>query len=280
MKYLFSRYLAAIFALAAACFLVPATFAQETNSESLGVVKPTPTTEKTVIAVASFGNDGSAPTEFETMPRIIRRDLELSGFFKMPDDQRAANRQNLQDVANGNVDFEDWREMGVDHYLMANISQPREDVLRAFVLLYDIETGKNIISQNIDGSPSDVRGLAHTISDEVLRYLKGVEGFAHTQILFVNEKIPGIKEVAMLDADGFNQTQITRYSNICTGPVWGANGGEIYYTSYHGNRANIYGHMLRTGDVWTIAGYGGTNHSPAWNQKNKRVVMVLSKDGG
>lgn len=254
--------------------------AQNTADESLGVIKPTPMYERSVIAVPQFGKDDSAPVEFGTLARIVRRDLELTGLFELVQDQRAVNNLNLVDVRNQTVQFDKWNEMGAEFYLMANISQPEPGVLRSYTLLYEIPSRKRIISRNIDGSPQDVRALAHKITDEVVRYTKFMDGFAQSRVLFINEQIPGVKEVCMMDSDGFNLRPLTSFGNICTTPSWGANGTEVYYTSYHGNRANIYGQQLGSNSRWTIAAYGGTNHSPDWNQANKRLVMVLSKDGG
>lgn len=250
------------------------------DEDYMGVVRPSATYQPTIIAVPSFGKDDAAPVEHETMARIIRRDLELTGFFKMPPDQAAVNRLNLFDVKQNAVSFPEWQKMGAKHLLMANISSPSAGTLRAYVLLYDIESRRLIINRNIEGPIADVRGLAHKISDEVVRFTKACDGFAQTKFIYIGEQMPGIKEVWMMDSDGFNQRRITDYNSICTTPEWGANGTEIYYTSYHGNRANIYGHMLRSGQKWTIAAYGGTNHSPAWSPASQRIAMILSKDGG
>jgi TolB protein len=246
---------------------------------SLGTVKPQITTSQSVIAVVQFGVDPSVGLQIDTMPRVIRRDLELTGFFKMPADQRAVNSLNMFDVAQSTVNFAEWEKLGVEHYLMGSISMPSPGVLDVRVILYDIASQKAVINRNIKGDAADPRMLAHRISDEVVRFTKFTDGFAQTQFLFVTEQVPGIREVGTVDSDGFNQRALTQYQSLCTTPIWGANGTEIYYTSYHGKQAHIYGQLLRTGQTWKIAGYGGTNHSPDWNASRGRLLMVLSKDG-
>ena len=259
--------------------LCPATLSAQEGRESLGTLQPQAKYEATTIAVAAFGRSGGAPVEFETIPRVIRRDLELTGFFKMPENQQIANTQNVFDVKRGTVNFESWQKLGVQHYLMGEVIQDASGSLRVRGILYDIESQKLIFSRYFEGSTTDVRLLAHRISDEVVRYLKFTEGFASTKFLFVSSQVPGIKEISLMDSDGFNQRVQTHYNKICTTPAWGANGTEIYYTSYHGNRANIYGQMLSSNATWTVAAYGGTNHAPDWSQATERLVMALSKDG-
>ncbi len=252
--------------------------AQPGSTESLGTVKPVYTYEKSVIAVPAFGRD-EAPVTFEALPRIIRRDLALSGFFSMPADQNRVNGANMHDVRNRTVSFAAWQGMGVEYYLMASLSVPEPGVLRAMVLLYDIPSQTLLFRRNIDGSVEDPRMLAHRISDEVVRFTKNCQGIAQTKLVYISEQVRNIKEVAIIDADSFNPTPLTRFNNLCTTPAWGMNGTEVYYTSYAGNRAIVYGQRLSDGANWKIAAYGGTNHSPAWCDANQRLVMTLSRDG-
>jgi len=270
---------AAALAVLIAATLAPGPAPAQNEPQSLGTVRPQPQTVPTVIAVAPFGIDGTAPVEFETMPRIIRRDLELTGFFTMAPDQRWVNAQNQLDVRNRTVNFDEWRAKGIKHYVMGSVSMPTPDTLNVLTFLYDIDTGSSIIRRNISGPAGDVRGLAHRISDEIVKMTKFCDGIAQTELLFVTEQVPGVKEIALMDADGFNIRQLTRYGTISSFPCWGANGTEIYYTSYKGNRANIYGQLLSSGKAWPIAAYGGTNHKPEWSAAAQRLVMVLSKDG-
>ncbi len=266
-------------ALCAFSSFLPVAHAANENSDSLGTVRPMATVEPTMIAIPPFGRDESSPVEYETMPRIIRRDLVLSGFFQLPADQQEVNSQNIIDVRNNQVNFDFWRKMGVQHYLMGNVSSPKPGTLRVLVLLYDVPSARIVINRYFDGDANDPRYLAHSISDEIVKFTKFTDGIARTKLIYLSEQIPGIKETAIMDADGFNQLNLTRYNKICTTPTWGARGTEIYYTSYHGNRANIYGQQVSTGQTWPIAAYGGTNHSPDWCESNGRILMTLSKDG-
>ncbi|MBI5154215.1 PD40 domain-containing protein, partial [Candidatus Poribacteria bacterium] len=254
--------------------------AQPDSAQSFGVLRPQGVYQPTLVAVAPFGREGEAPVEWETMPRVIRRDLELSGFFKLPDDQLWVNRQNLAEMAGGKgPDFPVWQQRGFKHYLMGKVEVDGSGKLRVRVLLYDIDSQALLINRFLSGDPAHIRELAHQVSDEVVRFTKHCEGIASTHLLFITEQVPGVKEVATMDADGFNHRPVTRYNNICTTPSWGANGTEIFYTSYHGHRANIYGQILSDGRTWTIAAYGGTNHGAEWSQTAQRLVLTLSKDG-
>lgn len=272
-------------ALAASLLALPQDTAAQDAQRWIESVRPRAQYVKSTIAVVPF-NTSNTTLVNDTLPRIIRNDLELSGFFKMVGDQAAANRQNMSDNRSGGINFANWSTLGVDHYLMGRVSESA-DRISVDILLYDIKSQKLIISRNFSDIKPRVRDLAHQISDAIVNQLRGVPGVARTKLLYVSEQAPGIKEIFICDWDGFNARALTSYGKLATGPSWGANGTEAYFTSYHGNRANIYGMQLRAdealnflpGQVWTIAAYGGTNHSPAWSQSARRIAMVLSKDG-
>lgn len=260
-------------------FPAAASAQQIGTDNSLGTVTPNYSTEKSVIAVASFGTDNSVGLEFETIPRVIRRDLEISGFFLPPSDQDRVRRINIKETKENKVYFDVWQEMGVDYYLMGNTSRKSADEIQVRIIFYDIESEQLLINRYVTGPSSNPRIVAHRIADEIVKTTQFVDGIAETKLLFLSEMVRGVREVALVDADGFNQRNITQFQNLCATPTWGANGTEVYYTSYIGNRAKIYGQMLSSGQTWEIASYGGTNHSPAWNQTRKELLVVLSKDG-
>lgn len=277
----FSRSIVAALALALTQLASP-TCAQN----DLGQVKPQYRYEKSVIAVAPFPTGGTG-INVDEIPRIVRNDLELSGFFSNVADQRQANSLNQRDVKERVIHFGDWAALGAEQYLMGNVTV-EGDVIKCQILMYDIADQKLVINQVASDNVRNVRGLAHQISDVVVKYTQsGLEGVSNTKMLFVTEQVPGVREIAICDADGFNARKLTSFGKIATTPTWGANGTELYFTSYHGNRAKIYGMLLKLdanfqiqpGDNWVIAPYGGTNHTPSWGPAAGRLAMVLSKDG-
>jgi TolB protein len=249
------------------------------DPNSLGTVNPLYVYEPTVIAIPTIERHPGTPAEVDTFARIIRRDLQLTGFFKMPANEQMVNQLYAQDNRQGSLNFEAWRGIGAVHLLLARVVPDEGGRLAAEVMLHDVESGTAIMQRRISGPADQVRQLAHKISDEVVRFTKNVDGFAQTRILFTTQQVPEIREAALMDADAFNQRAITRYGKMVASPVWGQNGTEVFYTSYHGNLAIIYGHILATDQTWRVAAYGGTNHSAAWSDAAQRMVMVLSRDG-
>lgn len=275
-----------LFFLLAVALILPALSAAQEREKWLEGVRPTYRYEKSVIAIPQF-NASNTALQPDTIPRVIRNDLTLSGLFSMPEDQTKVNLQNRIDHRQNGINFDFWAtQMNVEHYLMGGIREENGDY-KASIVLYDIPSKRMILRREFTNRKGRERQLAHQIADAVILHLKGIEGVCQTQMLFAVEQIPGVREIAIMDWDGFNARPLTSYGKLATMPVWGANGAEMYFTSYHGNRAIIYGMrftlnsagQIAPGQTWPIAAYGGTNHSPAWNQETRTMASVLSKDG-
>ncbi len=266
--------------------LITPGFISAQNPQRWPTVKPNVSYRQPVIAIVPFNSTGTS-LDTETIPRIIRNDLRLSGLFSPPEDQTMANRQNIIDHRRKSINFEFWREkIGAQYYLMGNL-QESNGQLQISALLYDIPSQRLVLNRKFSGSVARMRDLAHQVSDAIILQIHGIEGACRTKILFVTEQVPGTREIAICDWDGFGAKTVTNFNKIATNPTWGSNGTEQYFLSYHGNRANIYGMQLvpdsalrfNPGSIWTIAAYGGTNHSPAWSPAARRIALVLSKDG-
>lgn len=260
----------------------PAAQGTSAPPANLGVVRPIPIYQKSVIAVPFFDVTQGMPFEWESLPRVVRRDLELSGYFTIADTQ-TSNRLNRSDVELKTVQWDRWSQLGVEHYLMGSCKPgSAAGSLVVDTLLYDIASKQRVFGKQFVGTVAEYRALAHQISDEVVRYLKGADGIAQTRIAYITDRTGNrIKEVALMDYDGFGQNAppLTRHGKLCVRPCWGANGTELYFTSYRDFNPDLYGMTLADRREWHIARHPGLNTLPAWSETLKRIVITLSKDG-
>ncbi len=269
--------------LAAAVAQPAAPASAPAASQDLGVVRPQPLYTKTMIAVPFFDVGPGLALEPESLSRVIRSDLDLSGYFTLPNAQKV-NGMNKRDVELQRVHWDAWMELGVEHYLMGKcVAGSREGELRVETMLYDVKTKELVFRKAFQGTLEGHRQVAHQISDEVILYLKGVApGICRTRIVYITQRTErGPKEVAMMDYDGFGQNldPVTRYGRLCTSPCWGADGQEIYFTSYHQYNPDLFGMRLRDAYVWPISRKAGLNSMADWSPAAQRVVLTLSKDG-
>ncbi|HNM46155.1 MAG TPA: hypothetical protein PKH51_03985, partial [Candidatus Sumerlaeota bacterium] len=227
----------AIAALAASAPAQPAKAPAAPGGSNIWVLKPKFSYNQSAIAVMPF-NALNATVESATFPRIIRRDLELSGLFKNVDDgtmQKSVMVLQRDDRA-GNIAFSEWTSLGVEYMLRGNLKEEGGN-FRIIVQLYDIGAKSMVLNRTFTDRKERQRDLAHQISDAIIYQVKGIQGVCRTKLLFVTERMPGVREIGITDYDGFNAKALTSFGKLATMPVWGANGTEIYFQSYHTNRA-------------------------------------------
>jgi TolB protein len=270
-----------------ALLLMPVAAPAQGGSQRLGEINPQYTRQASSIVVLPFNVTGSS-VEVDTFPRIIRNDLDLSGLFKIIQADGPLRQVLFEEQQRSTFMADRWRAAGVEYTVRGMVRETPDGQFRVLVNVHDVQSGALIINREFADAKGNLRGIAHMISDAIMESTKFVEGIFTTRQVFVNERVPGVKEIAIMDADGFNARPLTSFGKLATGPTWGANGAEIYFTSYHRNRAIIYGQRLAlspnftvvtNGAPWEIAAHGGTNHSPSWSQATGRIAMVLSKDG-
>src|SRR5262249_38186142 len=144
--------------------------------------------------------------------------------------------------------------------------------LNAKVETYDTVSQKYIFGRSYDGyTVENARNMAHRISDDIVQQLTATPGVARTKFVFVREVDPygKTKQTCVMDADGFNPIAYTDTGELTAAPAWGANGTEIYYTTYRDFNPDLAGIILRTQHKWWVSRRAGFNVSANWSEKNK-----------
>ncbi len=243
------------------------------------VIEIRPTKFIATIAIPDFREKtGTYLIKSGTFSGIIYRDLELSGLFRRPDNEKFVAETNRSDEKQGEINFPEWSRLGCLFLLKGGYSIS-DAGLAADCYLYDIKTGQRIFGKHFSGySKRDYRLLAHRISDEIVRYIAHEPGIASTRIIFVSRHGKD-KEIYVMDADGFGKRALTADGSLAATPCWGAAASEIYYTSYKDYNPDLCGMRISDGKTWFISRHPGFNLSPTWCEKTKCIALTLSKDG-
>lgn len=231
------------------------------------------------IAIPAFSRKtDSEELKSGTLSEIVYRDLELSGFFLRPKNEKFVTETNRSDQAAEKIDFAEWNRLGCSFLLKGEyILNPSS--ITADCYLYDVKTGVRVFGKNFgDYSRNTWRRLAHRISDEIVRYVTHNQGIACSQIIFISKQGKG-KDLYIMDADGANQRALTNDRNLAAAPCWGYGGAEVYFTSYKEHNPDLWVLRLSDDETGVVSSHPGFNLSPSWCEKTQRVVLTLSKDG-
>lgn len=204
------------------------------------------------ISMAKFS--GETPQ----LTQIVRKDLVRSGRFKI----LSAKKEALFSVA-------------------GQVRMLPTDKISAQFILTDNTAMKPLLDQTFEVKHSDIRRLAHHISDLIYQKLTGRPGIfsKHIAYVLVQDQKDGQRQFSLMraDADGENPHVLLASSMPIMSPSFSPDGRRIAYVSFEKARAGIYVQDLMTGQRQQVSSQSGINGAPAWSPDGKTLALVLSK---
>ncbi len=229
------------------------------------------------IAVVPFGWSGSQPLP-EDIGAIVAADLQRSGRFAPLQTQDLLSRPT--DAAQ--VNFRDWRMVGVDNLVIGNIEATGPDQYSIRFQVFDVLRGKMLNGYTLPAKRNQLRRAAHYVSDIVYEALTGERGAFNTRIAYVTASGTGKNkqyELQVADSDGFGPQTVVRSREPLMSPTWSPDAQRIAYVSFEKRRAEIYVQDMNTGKRSQVAAFAGINGAPSWSPDGTRLALTLSRDG-
>lgn len=201
----------------------------------------------------------------KTVDEVVRNDLRNSGQFLVVTAQSGAD-YSLQ----GSITAVDADNYAVSVQLKSTFGSS--------------SAGSSVLFQKVFQVPkTDLRQLAHTISDLVYQQLTGVRGIFNTKIAYVLRQWPTnadpIYAIEVADEDGFNPQTLLVSPEPIMSPVWSPNGKELAYVSFEDHKASIFLQDIHTGERRLITSFDGINGAPAFSPDGSQMAVVLTKSG-
>jgi len=223
-----------------------------------------------------FEGKGQPP---EALAQIVGQNLFRTGKFKALDEaQLPAKPNQLQDIQ-----FNRWKALGVDNLLMGRLIEMTNGQYQVEMRFIDVLRKEQIMGKRWTGiAKSNLRQVAHKISDLIYQELTGIEGAFNTKIAYVTVKTTDNKRYFSLeiaDADGHNSHPILRSSQPIMSPSWSPDGKQLAYVTFENGRSEIVVQSLEGKSREIVARYQGINGAPDWSPDGKKMALTLSKDG-
>lgn len=228
----------------------------------------------TSIAIVPFQWKGSGflPDRVET---IVNNDLRSCGQFETLSEKSMPLSLPRQQ---SDIVYSDWRKYGVEYIVIGRLEPASSGTYRAVFELYDIHGQRQLFSKT--ATATDLRDVAHYVSDQVFEALTGFRGHFSTKMVYVRavkDKGKDKFQLIYADQDGARAQEMLSSSEPLMSPTWSPNGQEIAYVSFENKRPAIYRQKI-TGERQRLTSYPGLNNAPAWSPDGSKMAMVLSKD--
>ncbi|WNO08110.1 Tol-Pal system beta propeller repeat protein TolB [Teredinibacter sp. KSP-S5-2] len=233
-----------------------------------GVDNPTP------IAVVPFGG---AQNVQEDLTQIISADLMRSGLFHaIPQRDMLSFPKKESEIY-----YRDWRVLGANYLVVGDLQKSPTGFVLEYQL-YDVIAQRRVLSRTVTGSDTQVRDIAHLVSDEVYQSITGIKGAFSTKILYVEDLGKSVQKryrIVLADADGARDKVLFSSSEPLLSPTWSNDMRYVAYVSFETSRPAIFRQNIRTGEREQLTNFRGLNGAPAFSPDDTKLAMVLSKDG-
>ena len=186
------------------------------------------------------------------------------------------------------VPFDRWRELNPDGVVIGMVEKTATGV-RIQVRLFNVRNRQSAFAKEYNGSTANPRLYAHTISDELHKDQRGLNGVARTKLTFDSdrdgERITGTvenrggKEIYLGDYDGENQKRLTINRALNITPTWSPDARSIAYTSYRLGPPNIFISNIYQGTQEQLTKGPDQNFLPMWSPDGTRLCFTSTRDG-
>jgi TolB protein len=233
------------------------------------------------VAVSSLKEEGPAgprPDLADQFHRILVRDLELSGLFRViPPDTYIENPQTSGITAD-EINFDNWSVVGALALVKGSLRVEGGD-LTIEARLFDVAQRRMLTGRRYRGSPGDVRRMAQRFADEILARLTGEPGPFDSQIAFLSTRGGRFKDLYVMSVDGGDVRRITSADTLNLSPSWAPDDRSIVLTSYRTGNPDLF--SIRLADqTWTrLSALPGLNLGGHWSPDGSRIAVTLEYQG-
>ena len=168
----------------------------------------------------------------------LRRDLELSGYFRLVDPHAYIEDPQTSGFELGQFNFADWRSINADFVVKGSVSGSGGVKMTAY--LYDVASQRRMMGKNYTGDAGDVPRMARRFADAILEAATGQKGPFDSKLAFVSPMGGRFKEIYTQTIDGQDLYKLTDNPTINLFPSFDRSTRYVLYLSYKSMAPALY----------------------------------------
>jgi TolB protein len=230
------------------------------------------------IAISPLKEVGGRPAAADQFGRVLGRDLELSGLFRViPADTYLEDAQGGGLTAES-INFDNWSVIGALALVKGSVEREGDD-LTIEARLFDVAQHKQLAGRRFRGRAADEARMANRFADEVIQYFTGERGPFDSQIAFLSTRGGRFKDVYVMSANGEGVRRITNDNTLNLSPSWAPDGRGLVLTSYRNGNPDLFSIALPGGRSTKLSSVRGLNLGGHWSPDGRRIAVTLEYDG-
>jgi TolB protein len=283
------KYISLSFAIALGVAAVAAQTPQQQPSE-LGIELKSSGGAPPRLAVPAFvalSNDAETVAAARTISDVLWNDLNYEHEFSFVARDVYTTIPAAKSIDDPPLDR--WREVDADGVVVGSVQKSGSQLLIRY-RLYDVRSRptRQLVGSEFTGS-ANPRRYAHTISDEIFKKTRNLDGVARTKLSFSSdrdgERLAGtienrtVREIYISDYDGENQQRVTVGRTLNSFPTWAPDARSIAYVSWRRGQPNIFVSHIYDGTLTELTKGPSESYNPAWSPDGTRIAFSSTRDG-
>ena len=175
--------------------------------------------------------------------RVLSRDLELSGYFRLIDPKTFVEGAGVAPEA---IDYVGWSAIGTQELVKGTI-ETTGDTVTVEVRLFDVAERRDVgeAGRRFQASRSELPRLAHRYADQLLEVLTGERGPFESKIALISTREGPLKDVYVYTFDMSAPAKLTSERSIVLSPNWQPDHRGVLFTSYRDHQPRLFEIDLR-----------------------------------
>lgn len=288
---------AAIAAIAVVPVTNTARAADATDSNGLYIKVGDANLKKSLMAIPPFqfnGSPGSAKNGVKVgkdLYDVFRNDMDVSGYFEFikpgafVEDVSKVGLRPAGTEGNG-FNYASWSQIGTEFLVRVGYHIVDDDVT-VDTYTYYVPQQKQILAKTYSAKTSDIRTLAHTFANDLVKQLTGQQGMFLSKIVTSRSNGKDVKEIFVMDWDAapVSQKQITNHRSIAQSPTWSYDGKMVAYSefAYHPlektRNMDLFTYDLATGRRFLVSYRRGINSGASFTPDGRGLLLTVSNSG-
>lgn len=251
--------------------------------------------KKSLMAIPSFQINGSPNTSKNGIKigkelfDVFRNDMDVSGYFEFIKPSafvEDVSKVGLRPVGSepGGFNFASWSQIGAEFLVRVGYHVVGEDVT-VDTYTYSVPQQKLILGKTYTSKSGDIRAVAHTFANDLIKQLTGQRGMFLSRIVTSRSTGKDTKEIFIMDWDGSNQKQITTHRSIAQSPTWSYDGKMLAYSqfAYHPlektRNMDLFTYDLASGKRFLVSYRRGINSGASFTPDSRGLLLTISNAG-